>query len=140
MPLPHWLTRVNLAFSNRLTRPFAGWLPWFCVIEHVGRSSGTVRQTPLNIFRRGDRYVVALTYGPDVDWLKNVEAAGGCRVRTMGRWVSLTSPHRFRDPSRRSVPLIVRPILALLGVTEFVELGTAAEKIDDSAKFSRAER
>jgi hypothetical protein len=53
MALPHWLTRVNLAFTNRLTRPLAGWLPWFCVLEHVGRSSGVVRQTPLNIFRSG---------------------------------------------------------------------------------------
>ena len=122
MPLPHWLTRVNLAFGNHVTRPFAGWLPWFGVLEHVGRRSGTVRQTPLNIFPRRDGYVVALTYGPDVEWLKNVEAAGACRVRIMGRWVSLTEPRRFHDPKRRAVPLIVRPILALLRVTDFVEL------------------
>ena len=53
MPLPHWLTRVNLVVTNRLTAPVAGWLPWFGVLEHVGRSSGTVRRTPLTIFRRG---------------------------------------------------------------------------------------
>jgi len=123
MPLPHWLTRVNLVVTNRLTAPVAGWLPWFGVLEHVGRSSGTVRRTPLTIFRRGtDRYVIALTYGSDVQWLRNVLAVGSCRVRTRGRWVSLDAPRRFRDPSRRDVPLIVRPILALLGVTEFVEL------------------
>jgi deazaflavin-dependent oxidoreductase (nitroreductase family) len=123
MPLPHWLTRVNLVVSNRITAPFAAYLPWFGVLEHVGRRSGTVRRTPLNVFHRGsDRYVIALTYGPDVQWLANVVAAGRCRVRTRGRWVNLVDPRRFRDPRRREVPWVVRPILALLGVTEFVEL------------------
>jgi deazaflavin-dependent oxidoreductase (nitroreductase family) len=123
VPLPHWLTRVNLAFGNRLLAPFTAHLPGFGVLEHVGRTSRTLRRTPLTIFRRGpDRYVVALTYGPDVQWLRNVEAAGDCRVRTRGRWVRLVEPRRFTDPSRRAVPLLVRPILALLRVTEFVDL------------------
>jgi deazaflavin-dependent oxidoreductase (nitroreductase family) len=122
MPLPHWLTRVNLVVTNRLIAPFAGWLPWFGVLEHVGRSTGTVRRTPINIFRRGNRCTIALTYGPDVQWLRNVEAAGRCRVRARGRWIVLVEPRRFTDPSRRAMPLIVRPILAVLRVTEFVEL------------------
>jgi deazaflavin-dependent oxidoreductase (nitroreductase family) len=125
MPLPHWLTRVNLVFGNRLLRPFAAMLPGFGVIEHVGRRSGTRRQTPITIFRRGKRYIIALTYGPEVQWLQNVLAAGGCRVRTRGRWVTLTAPRRFRDPRRRAVPLLVRPVLALLKVSEFVELRPA---------------
>jgi deazaflavin-dependent oxidoreductase (nitroreductase family) len=122
VPLPHWLTRVNLAVTNNLTRPFAGRLPWFGILEHVGRRSGTVRQTPINIFPRGERYVIALTYGPDVEWLKNVLAAGGCRVRIQGRWLRLTEPRRFRDRRRRAVPPIVRVPLTILGVDEFVEL------------------
>ncbi len=122
MPLPHWLARVNLVVTNRLTAPFAGWLPWFGMLEHVGRRTGSVRRTPINVFRRGDRYVIALTYGPGVEWLRNVEAAGGCRVRTRGRWIDLVEPRRFRDRARRAMPLIVRPILAVLRVDEFVEL------------------
>jgi deazaflavin-dependent oxidoreductase (nitroreductase family) len=125
MPLPHWLTRVNLVLTNRITLPFAGWLPWFGVLEHVGRTSGTVRHTPINIFRRGDRYVIALTYGPEVEWLQNVLAAGGCRVQMQGRWVPLTAPRRFTDPRRRAVPAIVRWALSVLSVSEFVELQRA---------------
>ena len=125
MPLPHWLTRVNLALTNNLTRPFAGRLPWFGILEHVGRRSGTIRQTPINIFPTGDRYVIALTYGPEVEWLKNVLAAGGCRVRIQGRWSRLTDPRRFRDARRKRVPPIVRVPLAILGVDEFVELRRA---------------
>jgi deazaflavin-dependent oxidoreductase (nitroreductase family) len=126
MPLPYWLTRVNLAFGNRLLAPFTAYLPGFGVLEHVGRRSGTVRRTPLTIFRRGTgRYVIALTYGSEVQWLRNVLAAGECRVRTRGHWVPFVEPRRFSDPARRQVPRAVRPILALLGVTEFLELRRA---------------
>ena len=38
--------------------------------------------TPLAVFRRGDRRVFALTYGPDVHWVKNVLAAGRCEIVT----------------------------------------------------------
>ncbi|MDQ3689030.1 MAG: nitroreductase family deazaflavin-dependent oxidoreductase [Chloroflexota bacterium] len=123
MPLPYWLTRVNLVVSNRITAPFAARLPWFGVLEHVGRRSGELRRTPLTIFRRGQgRYVIALTYGPDVQWLRNVADAGTCRVKTRGAWIVLGEPRRFTDPARRAVPFVVRPILRLLRVTEFVEL------------------
>ena len=123
MPLPHWLTRVNLAVSNRILKPVAWRAPWFGVLEHVGRRTGTVRQTPLNIFYRGDgRWVVALTYGPDVEWLKNVNAAGGCRIFSRGRWRTLRNPRRFTDPKRRQVPWVVRQALGVLRVDEFVEL------------------
>lgn len=131
MPLPHWLTRVNLVVSNRITAPFAARLPWFGVLEHVGRRSGTIRRTPLTIFRQGSgRYIIALTYGPDVQWLRNVEAAGHCRVKTRGRWVGLAGPRRFTDSERRAMPLVIRPILAALRVTEFVVLSQVPVSAD----------
>jgi|SRR5919108_1424246 deazaflavin-dependent oxidoreductase (nitroreductase family) len=122
MSLPGWLARLNLHVTNRLTRPFAGFLPWFGVLEHVGRETGIRRRTPLNVFRQGDRFVIALTYGPDVEWLKNILHAGECRLLTRGRWLTLAEPHVYTDPRRRDVPAVVRPILALIGVREFVEL------------------
>jgi hypothetical protein len=36
--------------------------------------------------------------------------------------VDLVEPRQFRDASRSSVPLIVRPMLALLRVPDFVEM------------------
>jgi len=128
MPLPHWLTRVNLVVTNRITAPLAARLPWFGMLEHVGRRSGVVRRTPMNVFRDGgDRWVIALTYGPGVQWLRNIEAAGACRLLTRGGWIELREPVRFRDPSRRRVPLPVRWALALLRVDEFVELRQSSE-------------
>ncbi len=126
MALPHWLTRVNLVLLNHLTRPMAARLPWFGVLEHIGRRSGRVRRTPLNVFPRGGgRWVVALTYGPDVQWLRNVEAAGRCRFLVRGRWIPMEAPRRYWDPSRRDVPWPVRGALAVLRVDWFLELREA---------------
>ena len=36
--------------------------------------------TPLIVSRVSDGFVIELTYGPEVDWYKNVVAAGGCTV------------------------------------------------------------
>jgi deazaflavin-dependent oxidoreductase (nitroreductase family) len=123
MALPHWLARLNLRFSNWFMRPIAARLPWFGVVEHVGRRSGTVRRSALMAFHRDpDRWVIAMTYGTDAQWLQNVLAAGGCRLLSRGRWVELIEPRRFRDRSRSGVPWLVRPFLAVLRVSEFVEL------------------
>jgi deazaflavin-dependent oxidoreductase (nitroreductase family) len=82
-----------------------------------------VRCTPLNVFRSGPgRWVVALTYGPGVQWLRNIEAAGECRIMIRRRWIRLGQPRRFSDPARSRVPVPVRAILALIRVREFVEL------------------
>ena len=141
MPLPHWLTRVNLAVTNRLTMPLASRLPWFGVLEHVGRRTGVLRRTPLNVFRSGpDRWVIALTYGPGVQWPRNIEAAGECRMLIQGRWLRLAEPRRFRDRSRATMPLPVRWVLTLLGVDQFVELRARPRPTDGviGRFFSRA--
>src|SRR5947207_15929304 len=102
--------------------PIAGILPWFGIVEHVGRRSGRHYRSPVTVFRPGDRYVFALTYGPGSQWVSNVVAAGGCTLVIRGRRVALTNPRRFRDPRRREMPWIVRIPLAVVNVSEFLEL------------------
>ena len=92
-------------FVNPLTRLFAGWLPWFGILMYKGRKSGRTYRTPMNVFRHGDDYVFALTYGSEVQWVKNVLAAGGCDIRTRGRDIRLVEPEVFVDPTRRLMPL-----------------------------------
>jgi deazaflavin-dependent oxidoreductase (nitroreductase family) len=122
MPLPGWLAELNRNVTNRITRPVAGRLPGFAIVIHAGVRTGKRYRTPVNLFRDGDRYVIALTYGRDRDWVRNVLAAGGCEVETRGERVGLTDPRIFRDDRQRSVPLPVRPLLKALGVSEFLEL------------------
>lgn len=104
--------------------PLAGWAPGFAIVHHVGRRSGREYRTPVNLFRRGDGYLFALTYGRG-DWVQNVLAAGGCSIRTRGHVLELTEPALLQDPRRRGVPLPARWALALIDVEEFLFLRVA---------------
>ena len=125
MTIPKTVARFNAHVTNRVSRPFAGRLPGFAVVTHVGRRSGRTYQTPVNMFRDAERYVFALTYGADSQWVKNVMAAGGCAVRTKGTAVRLCEPRIFRDPDRRLVPGPVRVALGLLDVDDFLSMRPA---------------
>ena len=122
MPLSRRVARFNKHVTNHVTGPFAGRLPGFAVVTHVGRRSGTAYHTPVNVFRDGNRFVFALTYGPDADWVRNVLAAGRCEIRTRGRTVALVDPAVFTDSARRPVPIPARWILRLVDVDEFLVL------------------
>lgn len=122
MPLPAWLARFNRRATNRVTRPIAGWVPGFAIVVHLGRRTGRLYRTPVNLFRSGDRYVIALTYGPDRDWVNNVLSARECEVETRGRTLHLTDPRIVTDEEQALVPAPIRPILKAVGVTEFMEL------------------
>jgi deazaflavin-dependent oxidoreductase (nitroreductase family) len=124
MPLPGWLGRFNRRATNRVTRPFAARLPGFAVVIHIGRRSGQLYRTPVNIFRSGDEFVIALTYGRERDWVRNVMAAGGCEVETRGRSVSLHAPRIVVDETGSLVPQPVRMILKAIGVTEYMKLSS----------------
>jgi deazaflavin-dependent oxidoreductase (nitroreductase family) len=108
--------------TNRLTRHVAPWAPGFALVTHVGRRSGRVYRTPVNVFRDDGRYVFALTYGRDSDWVRNVLASGGCEIETRRRTIALCGPELFTDRSRRSVPRPARWILRMLAVDDFLAL------------------
>lgn len=130
MPLPHWLARANRLALNRLLRRVAWWAPGFGVLVHQGRRSGRTFRTPLCVFRRGgggdhEGYVIALTYGPETDWVKNVMAAGQGQLITRRRTVEVTNPRLRHDPRRVEMPPVVRTITGLIGVTEFLRVDLA---------------
>jgi deazaflavin-dependent oxidoreductase (nitroreductase family) len=54
------------------------------MVVHRGRRSGRRYRTPVLAFRVDDGYVVALFYGADRDWVRNVLAAGGCTLSGAG--------------------------------------------------------
>ena len=126
---PRTRLAVLRPFTTRLFNPISrhvtGWLPGFGTLIYRGRKSGKVYHTPMNVFRRGDHYVFALTYGADVQWVKNVIAAGGCEMRTRGRTVRLVEPELFVDPTRAPMPILVRFVLGLMRVTEFLRMRIA---------------
>ena len=80
----------------------------------------------MNVFPAGDGYLIALTYGPGTDWVKNVLAAGGCELETRGRIVRLVSPRLYHDETRRGLRPGERQILRAIGVDDFMALTTAS--------------
>ena len=122
MPLPRSIARVNRRVTNRLLGGLAKRLPGFGVVVHKGRTSRRQYRTPVNVFRRGDRYIIALTYGSNADWVRNVLADGGCTLETRGRTLHLSRPRLFHDESRNAVPAPVRLILGIINVCDFLEL------------------
>ena len=96
MQLPQWLARFNRYVTNPIQRLWAGWIPAHGILEHVGRRSGKPYRTPLMVFNAeiGGRPGVAivLSYGPNRDWLKNITAAGGGRMRRHGKTFGVGDP------------------------------------------------
>jgi deazaflavin-dependent oxidoreductase (nitroreductase family) len=117
-----WLARINIACTNRITSLFAGWLPGFGILTHVGRKSGKVYRTPVNVFRTSNGFIIALTYSSESEWVKNVLAAGGCGLRTRGKKYQLSAPRVVRDTTRQRFPIPVRTVLRVVGADEYIEL------------------
>src|ERR1700694_838102 len=115
-----WVAAFNLAITNRIISRFANRLPGFGMLTHVGRKSGRLYGTPVNVFRAPDGFLIALTYGRDSEWVRNVVADGGCQLETRRVLYQLSAPTIVHDPTRRRFPPLVRMILRLIGANDFM--------------------
>jgi deazaflavin-dependent oxidoreductase (nitroreductase family) len=138
MPAPRSIARFNKRFTNRLTLRVAGYLPGFAIVSHVGRKSGRTYRTPVNAFRTEDGYIIALTYGAQSDWVKNVLEAGWCELQTRGRLVRLFAPHIVTDESKGWAPLPVRFILNRIDAPQYMRL-SVAHRNSETATGKRGE-
>jgi hypothetical protein len=84
-------------------------------LEHVGRSSATVYRTPvLPRIADGHAYV-PLPYGVDVNWARNVRAAGHCRLQLHDTIYELDEPATITAAEHPGVPERFRPWLVRRG-------------------------
>jgi deazaflavin-dependent oxidoreductase (nitroreductase family) len=121
------LARFNRLIFNRVVRTFAGRrLSPVALVTHRGRRSGRRYRTPVLAMPVDGGVVVALFYGADRDWVRNVLAAGGCTIERGGRRVELADP-RLLDAGdgMTLVPLLLRPALRLLRVRHLLRLSAA---------------
>lgn len=123
MPLPRWVAYFNKRVTNRFMEPVARRFSNFAVIHHVGRKSGTEYATPVNWFAvDATTMIVALTYGPRADWVRNLRSGDG--------WLEIGSTHRQvaatrlvgRPQAWPHLPLLVRFALRVLTVHDFLEI------------------
>jgi len=124
MPIPSWVTRVNRRVTNPILGTISDWVPPFATLHHTGRRSGRRFRTPLLAFPTPRGVVVALTYGPEVQWLRNVSVEGApARMVRRGQVLAISDPVRLHgEAGARLVPGIIRLALAGMHVDEFVEL------------------
>jgi deazaflavin-dependent oxidoreductase (nitroreductase family) len=128
MPAPRWVARANKVGLNRFTKYIAPWAPGWAVVVHRGRKSGRTFRTPLWAFRRHNGFVIALTYGPETDWVRNVLAAGGCELQTRRRRYQLGAPAVFRDDNATDMPAFIRFMLRrVIKAPEFLRLDIVSQ-------------
>jgi deazaflavin-dependent oxidoreductase (nitroreductase family) len=120
------MARFNKHVFNKVTIHLAGRLPYMGIVIHVGRHSGNVYRTPVNVFRTGDGFRFALTYGRDTDWVRNAQSFGAVRLITRHREYELTGPQLVADPERHGVPRPARLVLKIMRVSEFLDFRSAA--------------
>jgi deazaflavin-dependent oxidoreductase (nitroreductase family) len=122
VPLPKQVARLNKAGLNRVVIHIAPRMSGMGLIVHLGRRSGREYRTPVQVFQARDGFIVALTYGVDTDWLRNIQAAGGGLLRTRGLTFQVSEPRVYHDEERTGIRLAERQMLRLLDVADFVHL------------------
>jgi deazaflavin-dependent oxidoreductase (nitroreductase family) len=80
--------RIFWRIVNPPTRPLAGLVPWWVLLETRGRRSGLRRTTPLarGPVDGGDVFWLVSVHGRHASWVRNLEAAPDVRLKVSGRW------------------------------------------------------
>jgi len=113
----------NVLYRHRL----GGIVPKrFLYLEHVGRTSGRLRNTVLEVVDhdpRAETYHVAAGFGPDSDWYRNLEKNPEVTIqvgrRRMSARAALLSPEESGDAMaayEASHPRAARRIMSVVGV------------------------
>lgn len=115
-----FLKYVLNPLTRRLARSSFG--P-FAIVQHVGRRSGKLYETPIIVSPVEDGFVIELTYGHDVDWHKNVLAAGGCTVVWRGNVYAIHKIEPLESEiGRAAFPPPQQLILRFLGRKHFEKM------------------
>jgi hypothetical protein len=115
---------LNKKIFNLVTLKFAGssHSP-ISIIRHVGRRSGTRYATPVVMVPFGDKFIFALPYGTEVDWYRNVQAAGRGTVVWHGKEYLVEDPEPLVvRTGLPGLPLAIRLILPIVGAQLFRQM------------------
>ena len=124
---PRWLLdrlrRIQRRVNPLLIRTFAGRGGPYGVVRHVGRRSGRQYATPVVAFGRDRELIVPLPYSSEVDWLRNLEAAGGGQLQWKGRTFRIGPPEEIDQATALpAFPAWARLGVRMLGVRQFLRL------------------
>ena len=115
-------------FVKRFVNPIlrnAGKLPFgpFALLRHVGRRCGKQYEIPIMVWPVDGGFVIELSYGRKVDWLRNLQAASQASLGWHHREFTLLKPEFISPESGwRALPAWTKPMLGLSGEHEFVKI------------------
>jgi deazaflavin-dependent oxidoreductase (nitroreductase family) len=115
--------------GNRLTRPAAGrrWLALFAIVEHRGRRTGRLYRTTVAARRVPDGFIIALAFGEQVDWVRNVLAEAECVIRWRGVDHAQLDPQMIdAKTGLAAFDPVLRTLFRIAGIHAFVRLRDAA--------------
>jgi deazaflavin-dependent oxidoreductase (nitroreductase family) len=129
MPIPTAVAKSNRYVVNPIVRRFAGNIAPLALLLHRGRTTGHEYRTPIMAFPDDGGFVIALTYGRNTDWERNVMAAGEGALVYRGKRYAITSPeHIAEERARESLPAVVRIVLPVIGVHDFLHVTSVAQQ------------
>ena len=129
--LPARIRTFNKYVTNRLLRRFANCSRGpFAMIGHIGRRSGKPYETLIWVWPRGEGFVIALTFGPKVDWYRNLLAAGGGTVFWHRRLYTVGKPEPVdANTALSAFPALFRLIFRTFGrKEEFVQVKSSGSE------------
>lgn len=113
MAMARRIARFNKVVTNRVQMLWAPRVAPWAVVVHTGRRSGREYRTPVLAFTRGSQVTIALPYGSDTDWVRNLLAADGGTIVQKGRESRLTGPAVIA-PDETELPRYAAPLLRRL--------------------------
>jgi deazaflavin-dependent oxidoreductase (nitroreductase family) len=96
-------------------------------VQHTGRRSGRSYLTPATARRAGGEIVMALTFGSQADWVRNILAAGQATIRLDGHTYEVAAPVLLNRSDRPAVARaafnpVQRLFFVLLGIKQFMRM------------------
>ena len=120
----------NKYVTNRVLRGLASCSRGpFAIIGHVGRRSGKPYETVIMVWPTREGFVIALTYGPQVDWYRNMLATGGGTVVWHKRVYVVGKPEPIdAKTALPAFPAAFRPIFRRAGMQDFVWMKSSSSE------------
>lgn len=126
--------RLGSGFTNRVVDPIlirlgvvGGRRSELGLIEHVGRTSGIRRLTPVHPEPIPDGFRIVVPLAEASEWARNVLAAGRCRLQVHGVVYELAEPSLVPAGTVDDLPRPVRQLLAAAGFDYLVMKTRSAE-------------
>lgn len=97
----------------------------FALLRHVGRNSGKTYEIPMMVWPVEGGFVIVLTYGPHVDWLRNLQAAGHGSLRWHKQEYVFQKPE-FIDATTAlaALPPFIKQVLKINGARHFIRISS----------------